>query len=91
MKQRRRYVVFKTVGGGREEIMHVVECLKREFKEGPPIKLVECNQEAGLGLLRCGHLQLLRLKAKIPEIGGEVKISVVGVSGTIKKARKKFM
>jgi RNase P/RNase MRP subunit POP5 len=91
MRQRHRYVVFKIAGGGREEILRVIKYLRQKVEEGPPLKLVEYNQKVGSGLLRCGHLQLPRLKAGISEIEGKMKISVIGVSGTIKKARKKFM
>jgi RNase P/RNase MRP subunit POP5 len=91
MKQRHRYVVFKVTGGGRGEILRAVKHLKGRVEKGPPIKLVEYNQETGLGLLRCGHLQLPGLKAGISEIAKKAKISVIGVSGTIKKAKKKFM
>jgi RNase P/RNase MRP subunit POP5 len=91
MRQRRRYVVFKIVDGGRAEISRAVGHLKQGIEGGALIKLVEFDEEIGLGLLSCGNLQLPEVKTKISEVAGKTKITVVGVSGTVKKAKKKFM
>jgi RNase P/RNase MRP subunit POP5 len=63
--------------------------------KGPKLRLVLYDVGSGRGLLRCGHLQIEALMDKlvrVDEIMGEkVKLGILGVSGTIKAAKRKFL
>lgn len=90
MGQKRRYVVFRVSGGGWDDVLEYVKNLEQACDEKSAIKLVEFDPEAGLGVLRCGHLQLKELKSK-RGARHKTKIAVIGVSGTLKAAKRKFM
>ena len=93
MRQKRRYVAFELAGPGfgRSEI---VRALRTSSPEAPP-KLVLYDENSKKGLLRCALAELEHLKKSLPKIdriGGEnVSFNIIGVSGTIKAARRKFL
>jgi RNase P/RNase MRP subunit POP5 len=80
-------VIFRAAGG-KADVLRVVGRLKRKFGDEPSIRLVEYDGESGV--LRCGHLQLQRVKAEL-QAAREAGISVIGVSGTVRAAKRKFM
>ena len=94
MRQRRRYVAFELGGEGvfRSEIARALD--ESSLARGL-LKLIFYDGESRRGLVRCGHTQLGELKtalSKIEEIGGKkVSFNVLGVSGTIKAAKRKFL
>lgn len=63
--------------------------------KGPKLRLVLYDTRSGRGLLRCGHMQvetLIDKLVRVDEIRGEkVKLGILGVSGTIKAAKRKFL
>ena len=65
------------------------EALLREAgvdHSGSGLKLIPLSPR--LVLLRCGHLQVGELKGKLGPLELEGKLKVVGVSGTIKGAKR---
>lgn len=90
MRRRWRYVAFRLRGGDWGEIQRTIDHLKGKIRE-PAVKLMEYSRETGCGLLRCEHLQLPRVKTEISEIGKKIDVMVLGVSGTLKAAKRKFL
>jgi RNase P/RNase MRP subunit POP5 len=91
MDQRRRYVAFKVTGdGGLIAILRLVKKLKQEAEKKPSIKLVEYDHNTGFGLLRCGHLETAMVKDGLVGSSAKEKIKILGVSGTVKAAKRKF-
>ncbi len=78
---RRRYVVIRRDPASAEPSLSL---LQREFKGLQRVKLEGVE---GFVVLRCTHLQLPELKRRLNALG----LQVVGVSGTIKRAIKKFI
>ena len=92
MRQRRRYVAFE-LGGASVSGSEMIRIL--DELSPAPVKLILYDAESRRGLVRCGHAQLEEIKealSKIEEIGGrKVSLKVLGVSGTIKAAKRKFL
>jgi ribonuclease P/MRP protein subunit POP5 len=99
MRMRRRYIAFEIQGEevSREELTRRINsAIKAMNLSGPnSVRLILYDTDSRRGLLRCGHLQLDDIKKileDIKELGGKkAKVLILGVSGTIKKARKKFL
>jgi len=99
MRPRRRYIAFEIIGAemSRNDIVKALDLAFRgapdlEFNL-PLLKLVFYDASSQLGLLRCGHKQVDEVKAIIArrEVGNKkVSFEVLGVSGTIKSAKRKF-
>ncbi len=100
MRQRRRYVAFELTDGkaGKGDIMravgHSLQTRDPAF-DRRMLKLVFHDVSSRRGLLRCGHKQVGELKAaltSIKKIGGkEASFVILGVSGTIRAAKRKFL
>lgn len=100
MRQRRRYIAFELVGSkvGKGDIMraigHSLHIHNPTF-DRRMLKLVFYDVSSRRGLLRCGHKQVGELKAtmaNIKKIGGrEASFVILGVSGTIRAAKRKFL
>ena len=92
MGQRRRYVAFE-LGGANVSGSEMIRTL--DELSPAPVKLILYDAESRRGMVRCGHTQLGKIKealSKIEEIGGKrVSLNVLGVSGTIKAAKRKFL
>ncbi len=86
MREKRRYVAFKA-GCGWIELTQAVKKFEVEF--GKPIKLVHYDSNAGFGLLRCSLAQLPQLRTKM-EKNFNKTITIIGISGTIRAAKRKF-
>lgn len=89
-KFRQRYIAFRAEDCSEEDLKGVLFNLGRELDYSHSLKLVGFDSEVCEGLILCGHLQVDRLKKELEGLG-EVNIEVLGVSGTIKKVRQKFL
>lgn len=99
---RRRYIAFQ-IGGGKIDKERVADLLKSLLRQisldleapGAEPKLILFDEATQRGLLRCGHRLLAQVKDKIggaEGINGEsAKFIILGVSGTIKTAKRKFL
>jgi len=100
MRPRRRYIAFEIIGAEMRR-NDVVKALDLTFRGVPDLelnkvllKLVFYEVDSKRGLLRCGHKQVDEVKAIITgkEIGNKkASFKVLGISGTIKAARRKFL
>lgn len=98
MRERRRYIAFESMG--RASVSNVLQTINflRASKpkvEQSMVKLVLYDERSRRGLLRCGHKQVDEIKASMSgagEIGAEmISFKVLGVSGTIRAAKRKFL
>lgn len=96
-KFRRRYIAFEVKGKvARGDLARKLTGLSSGIRaKGPKPRLVLYDAGSGRGLLRCGHMQVEALMDKLVrayEIRGEkVKLEILGVSGTMKAAKRKFL
>lgn len=100
MRQRRRYIAFELIGSeaGKGDIIRAIShsLLTHDpaFDRGV-LKLVFHDVGSRRGLLRCGHKQVGELKAamaNIKKIGSKkASLVILGVSGTLKAAKRKFL
>ncbi len=99
MRQRRRYIAFELVGKASKgdiswTINYVLHARKLEVYK-TMLKLVLYDTNSRRGLLRCGHKQANEVKAAMLSIkkisGKEASFVILGVSGTIKAAKRKFL
>ncbi len=81
MKLRKRYVVLRFEG----ELEEVCELLRPSLAY--PDFLKPILRAGNLGILRCAHLDLEAVREAL----NKRKIWVVGVSGTLKKAKGKYL
>ncbi len=89
MKDRRRYIAFEVIGRqGKSEIYREIvgrcEVLGVEVK----LRMVLYDIGSRRGLLLCNHRQVDKVKEVM---SGAEWIKVLGVSGTIKCAKRKFL
>jgi RNase P/RNase MRP subunit POP5 len=95
-KFRRRYIAFKVSGGSvkREEVVKFFSSLFGGRLAGEfYLKLIFYDEGSGMGLLRCGHRHVEIVKKMISEAkirGRDNGFIVIGVSGTIKSAKRKY-
>lgn len=89
---RQRYIAFEVERDMPEErLSEVLSELWEELDYSYYVPwLVTYDRESGEGLVKCGHLQVDEVKMEMEDVG-EVNIRIRGVSGTIKKARMKFL
>jgi len=73
-RERRRYIVMRADPKLVEAVVQATEC-----------EVIKRLSPDGI-LIRCGHLNLPAVKEKLTSMGCEI----LGVSGTIKRALKKF-
>ena len=99
MRQKRRYIAFELIGEASKReiswaINHVLNARKLEVDK-TMLKLALFDMDSRRGLLRCGHRWVNEVKAamlSIKKIGGkEASFVILGVSGTIKAAKRKFL
>lgn len=99
MRQKRRYIAFGVSGAkfGKGEITRAITNLLRGLQDfdTSAMRMIFFEAGSGRGLLRCGHKQVAQVKAAILQlkrIGGRgASFSILGVSGTIKAAKRKFL
>jgi RNase P/RNase MRP subunit POP5 len=87
---RRRYIAFETSRGmGRAAVKREITTLTRGIDvPGPKLKLIYYNSPISRGLMRCGHRQVGKIREKIEENG---RMKTLGVSGTLRAAKRKFL
>jgi len=90
-RQRRRYVAFKVEGElSASAVRRAIGRAMRGMTPAPGLILFD--KVVKRGLLRCGHLQLGEVKEALAGLrAGESSFSVIGVSGTIKASKRKFL
>lgn len=95
MRPKRRYIAFEVEGeaGGNE----IWEAIDGELRVRVPtidrtlLKLILYDKDMKRGLLRCAHKQVGELKGVISDIEKcGIRLKILGVSGTIRGATKKF-
>lgn len=98
MKQRRRYLAFEFRGrASRADVSRVINslCALNPKIDRAMLKLVLYDVRSRRGLLRCGHRQVDEVKASVSGakvIGAKgVSFKVLGVSGTMRAAKRKFL
>jgi len=100
MRQRRRYIAFELIGSeaGKGDIMRTIShsLLTRDPAfDRRVLKLIFYDVSSRRGLLRCGHKQVGELKTamtNIKKIGSKkASLVILGVSGTLKAAKRKFL
>ncbi len=99
MRPKRRYVAFEVLGAklSRSEVTRAILNPLRgsDFVHADIVRLILYNTGSGRGLLRCGHKQAGQVKAvmaNLKQVGGKkASLNVLGVSGTIRAAKRKFL
>lgn len=98
MRERRRYIAFEAVGRASvSDILQTINFLRasRPKTEQSMLKLVLYDTCSRRGLLRCGHKQVDEIKVSMSEAGEVstkmVSFRILGVSGTIRAAKRKFL
>ncbi len=97
MTQRRRYIAFEVaanVNGASVSRAVNFLCANQPKSDRALVKLVLYDENSRLGLLRCGHRQLDQIKTSMAgaDVGAKKPpFRVIGVSGTIKAAKRKFL
>jgi RNase P/RNase MRP subunit POP5 len=98
MRNRRRYIAFESTGEASvSDILKIINFLRtsRRKAEQSMLKLVLYDENSRLGLLRCGHKQVDEIKASMSSAGENhakmISFRVLGVSGTIRAAKRKFL
>lgn len=87
MKCRRRYVVFEVESDLNISGAAAAICKELRADLGS-IRLIAYDAESGRGILFCCHYLLDDLRKKIAE--SRFPIKILGVSGTIRAAKRKF-
>ncbi|MCS7131150.1 MAG: hypothetical protein NZ934_00235 [Hadesarchaea archaeon] len=102
VRLKRRYIAFQVSGGriDKERATKVLRSLLQQIflsqnaHEVEP-KLISFDEVSQRGLLRCGHKLVAEFKDKMKEAKGidgkEARLVILGVSGTIKAAKRKFL
>lgn len=100
---RRRYLAFKVSGAHnfskRDLSDEIAQRRLNVFNEseigGGSIRVIQYDQLAGLGIVGCGHKSVDKVKLilrKVRAISGKpVTIDVIGVSGTVRALKRKYV
>jgi len=91
--QRKRYVAFMALGdSSRAEISRLVSEVKSK-QNCQSVKFIGFDKTSGFGILLCGHLELPAVKSMLSQVktGGKTELKILGVSGTIRAAKRKFV
>ena len=99
MRQKRRYIAFGVSGAkfSKGEVTRAIANSLRSLQDlnTNAMRIIFFEAGSGRGLLRCEHKQVAQVKAailKLKRIGGRnMTFSILGVSGTIRAARRKFL
>ncbi|UCH01613.1 MAG: hypothetical protein JSV20_07100 [Candidatus Bathyarchaeota archaeon] len=101
-KFRRRYLVFKLITKSPLSKYDILNILKKELVQikgqySPSlqyIRVISYNRNRGLGILRCDHMLVEDLRLAFKNIQRSryvVQAEIVGVSGTLKALKRKFL
>ena len=89
MRLRKRYIVFESTGKKSvSDVQKSLIFLRREQVSKLGFRLVFYDERSQRGLVRCGHLDLEKVKEDMSRSGN---FRILGVSGTIKGAKRKFL
>ena len=98
MRKRRRYIAFEsTREASVSDVLRTINFLRasRPKAEQSMLKLILYDENSRRGLLRCGHKQVDEIKASVLSAGENhakmISFRVLGVSGTIRAAKRKFL
>jgi len=100
MRPKRRYIAFGVSGvklSGNEVARAITNSLRslQDPSDTSAVRMIFFEASSGRGLLRCEHKQVAQVKTAILElkrIGGRyASFSVLGISGTIRAAKRKFL
>ena len=99
MRQKRRYIAFGVSGAkfSKGEVTRAVTNSLRSLQDldTSTMRMIFFEVGSGRGILRCGHRQVAQVKAailKLKRIGGrDVSFNILGVSSTIRAAKRKFL
>ena len=98
MRKRRRYIAFESMRKASvPDVLQTINFLRasRPKMEQSMLKLVLYDENSRLGLLRCGHKQVDEIRAAMSSAGENhakmMSFRVLGVSGTIRAAKRKFL
>ncbi|MBS3815323.1 MAG: hypothetical protein KGY45_02020 [Hadesarchaea archaeon] len=89
-KFRPRYIAFK-IGSeaSKSELSELISEISIEINHsGYKPRIVQFNGEKGCGLIFSNHIEVDKLKEKLES---KSFVKILGVSGTIKAARQKFL
>ncbi|HID60432.1 MAG TPA: hypothetical protein EYP46_01055 [Hadesarchaea archaeon] len=92
MRERRRYIAFEiTKETNTSELRQVINFFQNRTpkSEQSVLRLMFYNERSRRGLLRCGHRQVDGVKTSMLKSGKIFR--VLGVSGTIRAAKRKFL
>ncbi len=90
-KYRQRYIAFKIDESlSRGGLINIINDLSEELNYSPSPWLTLYDSEKREGLIRCNHQQVDELKEVLKK-KKKPNFEIEGVSGTIKKARQKFL
>ena len=93
---RRRYIAFRTATPLPYTRWHLQRVLlarttDREARRAHRLRVVEYDAASGYGILRCGHIHLAATLRLLAATRRELGIESIGVSGTLKALRRKFL
>jgi RNase P/RNase MRP subunit POP5 len=99
MRSRSRYVAFSVSGKfSRSEIIRaIVNSLRssQDLEDVGAVRMIFFEAGRGHGLLRCEHKQVPQVKAailRLKRVGKrDASFCILGVSGTIRAAKRKFL
>ncbi len=99
MRPKRRYIAFEVKGvrASRGKVTRAIlnSLHGSDFVDVGTARLILYDAGSGRGLLRCGHKQVEQVKAviaKLKRVGEkEASLKVLGASGTIRVAKRKFL
>jgi ribonuclease P/MRP protein subunit POP5 len=99
MRQKRRYIAFGVSGAkfSKGEVTRAITNSLRGLQDldTNAMRMIFFEAGSGRGLLRCERKQVAQVKAailKLKRIGSRnVAFSILGVSGTIRAAKRKFL
>jgi RNase P/RNase MRP subunit POP5 len=93
---RRRYIAFRTVPSlpyTRWQLQRVLltRIPDREARHAHRLRVVEYDAASGYGILHCGHTHLAETLRLLTATRRELGLESIGVSGTLKALRRKFL
>ena len=99
MRPKYRYIAFSVSGAkfSKSEVTQTITNSLRSLQDldTSAVRMIFFEAGSGRGLLRCEHKQVAQVKAAILKLkrigGGDASFSVLGVSGTIRAANRKFL
>jgi len=86
---RRRYVAFEVCDGKLDVYKAAASMRKKLGGDQTGVRVILYDRDTGSGLICCAHSMVSQLKRIV--LQSRIPIKILGVSGTIKSARRKFL